>query len=122
MSDKTAMCPDHGLPVLVVSQARADELGIEMGCPEHNAELRSRPDVAEMTVDERVAELREMDGPLYHGLNLLFDRMDAIVGRPLWTHERTDFDVLEHEMRTGLVPSVEGVLAKFPHDKSVIVA
>lgn len=121
MSDRTGACPEHGIEVPIISQGRADELGIEHGCLEHNAELRSRPAVDEMTVGERVAELREMDGPLYHGMNLLWDRMDALVGRPLMTHERVDFGLLEHEIRTGSVPSTEGILAKLPHDKSTTV-
>lgn len=114
-------CPDHGTQVPIISQGKADELGIEHGCPEHNAELRSRPPVEEMTADERVAELRNMDGPLYHGMNLLFRRMDALVGRPLMTHERIDFDVLEHEIRTNLRLSLAGIMAKLPHDKPVVV-
>jgi hypothetical protein len=73
-----------------------------------------------MTVDERVAELKAMDGPLYHGMSLLWGRMDSLVGRSLMTHERPDFDVLEHEMRTGLIPTPEGILAKLPHDKPIL--
>jgi hypothetical protein len=115
------ICPDHGVSVLIISQGRADDLGIEHGCPTHNTELRSRPVVEDMTVDERVLELRSMDGPLYHGMSLLFDRMDAVVGRPLMTHERIDLDLLEHEMRTGLVPTIDGVLAKLPPDKPIVV-
>lgn len=122
MSDRYVECPDHGIQVLLVSQAEADERGIEMGCPAHNEEMRARPPVESMTVYERVVELRATAGPLYSSLDLLFRRQDALVGRPLLTHERIDFDLLEHEMRTGLVPSLEGVIAKLPADMPVIIA
>jgi hypothetical protein len=113
-------CPTHGTKVMIISQHQADKMGIEHGCPDHNEELHSRPPVSAMTADEKVAELRGMDGPLYHGLNLLFGRMDDLVGRPLFTRERTDFDVLEYEIRSGQSPTLEGVLAKFPDDKPVV--
>ena len=109
-------CPEHEVEMPNVSQSRADELGIEHGCSAHNAEMRARPLVESMTVDERVAELRAMGGPLYHGMILMLDRMDALVGRPLFTHERFDLDLLEHEIRTGLRPSLAGVITKLLHD------
>ena len=118
---KYGICPTHGTTVLITSQGRADDLGIEHGCPDHNAELRSRPPVESMTADERVAELRGMDGPLWCGMGLLFQRMDDLVGRPLMTHERVDLDLLEHEIRTGLRPTSLGIVAKLPHDKPVVV-
>jgi hypothetical protein len=76
-----------------------------------------------MTPEERLAEFRspgailEIDWPKVH------QRIEELVGRPVWTHElgTGGMAYLEHEILTGHHPSMEGVLAKLPADKPVIV-
>lgn len=114
-------CPVHDTTCAIVSQAKADELGIEHGCPDHNREILARPDPATMTREERAEELDTFAGPMWSGLNVMKGRIDALVGRPVFTHEMSssNWPYLLHEVRTGIVPSMDGVMAKFPHDKPV---
>ena len=113
-------CPAHGVMVLPISQAEADRRGIEHGCPVHNEELRNRPDPSTMTRQERATELMALVGPLWWGLELMKARIDALVGRPVYTHELASPEYLEHEILQDSPPTLAGVMAKFPHDKPVI--
>lgn len=114
-------CPVHGVMVLPISQSEADRRGIEHGCPVHNEELRSRPDPSEMTRRERADELEALLGPLWWGLGLLKARIDQLVGRPVYTHELASPEYLVHEILRDSPPTLEGILAKFPHDTPVVV-
>lgn len=48
-------------------------------------------------------------------------RVEELMERPVWTHEIAYPEYLYHEILTGQRPTFEGVLAKLPHDKPVVV-
>ena len=75
-----------------------------------------------MTPEERIEEFRSWDRAEI-AFPKIHQRIEELVGRPVWTHEMgtSGMAYLEHEIRTGERPSMEGVLAKLPHDKPVIV-
>lgn len=71
MTDPT--CPDHGSP-------------LPPACPDCVAIMR-RP-VTEMTGDERADELQHwFDTVLTVEFTVLHERIEQLVGRPVWTHE-----------------------------------
>ena len=80
-----------------------------------------------MTPEERVAELRLLCGTPIGGVAEyptfpdIHKRAEELMNRPVWTHEFFDTDLLYHEILTGTKPSMEGILAKLPHGKPVIV-
>jgi hypothetical protein len=92
-------------------------------CPTCTAEWEDRRDAAEMTPEERLAEMKswgpilEIDWPKVH------QRIEELVGRPVFTHEMGTGGMayLVHEILTGHHPSLEGVMAKLPAGKPVIV-
>jgi hypothetical protein len=102
---------------------RCGHADLTEACPTCTAEWENRRDANDMTPDERLAEFRswgdilEIDWPKVH------QRIEELVGRPVWTHElgSDGRPYLEHEILTGSHPSMEGVLAKLPADKPVIV-
>ncbi len=51
----------------------------------------------------------------------MHERLERLVGRPVYTHEMAYPEYLVHEVKTGNRPSVEGIIAKLPDDKPVIV-
>ena len=115
-------CPVHGYDVFQLSQAEADNLGVDMGCPVHNEDMDRRPDVRAMTPQQRADELTELaESELWCSLDRMVNRLSALVGRPLMTHELAYTHYLVHEILTGTVPTVEGIIAKLPHDKATIV-
>lgn len=118
---ETITCPTHGVEIPKVSQSYAVENGLQYGCQACRDDLASRPDPATMTREERAAELRPVLGPCYAGFDAVWARVDALVGRSTMTHELAYPEYLEHEIMTGSVPSTEGIIAKLPHDKPVIV-
>lgn len=92
-------------------------------CPVCTAWWEQRPPAESLTREQRLSEFRswgpilEIDWPKVH------QRIEELVGRPVWTHEMgTDrLPYLEHEIITGEHPTMDGVLAKLPADKPVIV-
>lgn len=76
-----------------------------------------------MTPEERLAEFRSWGPVLEIDWPKLHQRIEELVGRPVWTHEMgtSGIPYLEHEILTGQHPSMDGVLAKLPADKPVIV-
>lgn len=89
-------------------------------CPTCTAWWETRPDAAGMTPEHRADELdswkiMEIEFAKFH------QRAEELVGRPVWTHEFADFAYLRHEILTGERPSMEGVFAKLPADKPVIM-
>lgn len=90
-------------------------------CPTCTEAWEARPNVETMTAEERATELEtwkvcEIEFAKIH------QRIEELVGRPVWTHEMADFAYLVHETLTGERPTMEGVLAKLPADKPVAVA
>jgi len=49
--------------------------------------FKALPDPATMTVDARLAEFDSYDGPLEVPFAMLHQRVEALLGRPVWTHE-----------------------------------
>lgn len=90
-------------------------------CPRCTEEWENRRDAAEMTADERLAEFQSWRPVLEIDFDKLHKRIEELVGRPVWTHELARPELLDHEIATGEQPGMEGVLAKLPADKSVIV-
>ena len=73
------------------------------------------------SASERADEIeRLMGAPLSVEFPVMHDRLERLVGRPVWTHEMAYPEYLVHEVRTGIRPSVEGIIAKLPPDKPVI--
>ena len=78
-----------------------------------------------MTIEGRVAELKGLieegkhDG--YETVGQVFERVQELMGRPVWTHEYAQPDLLYHEVRTGIRPTMEGVIAKLPQDKPALI-
>jgi hypothetical protein len=102
---------------------RCGHEGLTEACPTCTAEWENRRDASEMTPDERLAEYRSWGGILEIDWPKVHQRIEELVGRPVWTHEMgtSGIPYLEHEILTGAHPSMEGVLAKLPADKLVFV-
>lgn len=56
-------------------------------CPDCLDDYAKLPDPATMTGDERVAEMEAWRGILEIDFDKLHGRFEALVGRPVWTHE-----------------------------------
>ena len=101
------------------------EVEIERGqhctaCVERYASL---PDPKTMTVEQRVAELNDWYDKAILTISMgdLQQRIEALVGRPVWTHELVNREAFVREMRSGQAASFEDVLDKIPSDKRVVV-
>lgn len=114
-------CPEHGIDIPGVTQSYAEEHGLQYGCPNCRERLLNGRDVATMTPQERVEEMRRILGPCFGGFDAVWKRVDQLVGRGTYTHELAYPEYLEHEIMTGSVPTTEGIIAKLPHDKPVLV-
>lgn len=92
-------------------------------CPVCTAEWEKRRDAAGMAPEERLAEFELWTGILEIDWPKVHQRIEELVGRPVWTHEMGTGGMayLRHEILTGEHPTMEGVLAKLPHDKPTIV-
>lgn len=123
MSDyETQVCERHGEEVALVSRTTAESLGIPYGCQACRVEIRSRPDPATMTRQERRDELEALlTEPNLQGFDIVWERTDLLVGRGTYTHELAYPEYLYHEIMTGVTPSVEGIVAKFPPEMPVLV-
>ena len=83
-------------------------------CPDCLAEMASAPDPETMTGEALAAELDRWCGQLSVPFDLIHARIEALVGRPVWTHEfALGIDRLMHEARerTGRQPSFSDVMA-----------
>lgn len=91
-------------------------------CPTCTIEWENRRDAEDMTPEERLAEFRGWGTVLEIDFAKVRQRIEELVGRPVFTHEMGTSGVayLEHEILTGTHPTAEGVMAKFPADKPVI--
>lgn len=97
---------------------------VESACPTCTTEWETRRDAAEMTPEERLAEFDSWGPILEIDFPKLHQRIEELVGRPVWTHEMGTGGTayLRSEILTGDHPSIEGVFAKLPVDKPVIIA
>ncbi len=100
---------------------RCGHADLEGVCPTCTEEWENRRDVDTMTDEERAEEFRSWGPVLEIDFSKLQQRIEELVGRPVWTHELARPELLEHEILSGHHPSMEGVLAKLPADKPVIV-
>lgn len=85
------------------------------GCEACYAEWEQRRPAAEMTPDERVAELERWCGQLSIPVGNIHQRVQELVGRPVYSHEiGLAFDQLREEAwhRTGQMPSDETITAR----------
>jgi hypothetical protein len=96
-------------------------VGTREPCPTCLAAWPNRHNPAEMTVDERVAEMELLKGPLETDFSKLHQRIEELVGRPVWTHELASYDQLIDEVRMGEHASFEDVVNKLPASKVVLV-
>jgi hypothetical protein len=90
-------------------------------CPTCTAWWHQRPDASGMSAEERAAEFDSWGPVLEIDFGKFHQRMEELVGRPVWTHEFARPELLRHEIATNTHPTMEGVVAKLPPDKPVIV-
>ena len=82
-----------------------------------------------LSQQDRVDELRlllESTGEELGALGLssfsdFHKRATELMEREVWTHEFAYPDYLYHEILTGTSPTMEGIVAKLPEDKLVIL-
>ncbi len=101
--------------------SRCGHESVTNGCPTCTTEWESRRDASDMTADERLAEFKSWGPILEIDFDKFHQRIEELVGRSVWTHELAQPELLEHEIATGTHPTFEGVLAKLPIDKPVIM-
>jgi hypothetical protein len=106
----TRNCHIHGTTV-----------GAKDSCPDCLAWFQTRPDPAMMTPDERVAEMDRWFDILEIDFAKLHQRIEELVGRPVWTHELAHQEALTEEARDRHGDVDLGiVLGRFPEGKPVI--
>lgn len=62
-------------------------LGSNVPCPECMEDFANRPDPATMTPEQRGAEMESLDDIMEVSFDTFHERIEALVGRPVWTHE-----------------------------------
>lgn len=92
-------------------------------CPDCAERLENLPDASEMTVDERAGELQDWVDKeiLTVPFGDLQQRIEVLVGRPVWTHELVGIDSLIAEIRNQQPATFSDVLDKIPDHVKVIV-
>jgi hypothetical protein len=91
------------------------------GCPTCINEWEHRKDPRRMTVEERLTEFDSWGPILEIPFDMLQQRMQELVGRPIWTHEFASPDFLRKEIETGELANFGDVLDKLPKNKPVVV-
>jgi hypothetical protein len=90
-------------------------------CPTCTAWFEHRPAASAMTPTERVAELRTWFPILEISFSKMHQRIEELVGRPVWTHELVDMEALCREIETATPATFDEVIGKLPSGKPVIV-
>jgi hypothetical protein len=85
------------------------------------AAFDTRRPVAEMTVDERIAEMNVLSGPLEIPFDKVHQRIEELMGRPVWTHEMAFWDELLEELRQGQPATMTEIVEKIPADKLIVL-
>jgi len=85
------------------------------------AEFESRRPAAEMTVEERIAQLQAIPEQLTIPFSDLHLWITELMGRDVWTHELAYPEQLVEELRNGEHVGMADVLAKLPWDKPVLL-
>ena len=81
----------------------------------------NRRDVKTMTVPERIEELKGWFGVLEIDFRLMHQRIEELMGRPVWTGEIAYPDSLFRELESGERATLADVIDKVPHDKELFV-
>lgn len=108
-------CPNHS------------DLGeLDEYCPGCLTDFETRRDAREMTGEERVAAFDAIPQILTQPFANIQQRIEELVGRPVWTHELAYLDSLREEILMNYTIGdpgnyMERVLEKIPADKQVIV-
>lgn len=114
-------CPAHGSEWPQVTREYAEANGLPYGCQDCQKFFEGEvPDTPEGRAEQLRSILSGGEGS-YAGFQEVWWRVDALVGRSVYTHELAFPDYLEHEILTGLRPSLEGIVAKLPEQMAVIV-
>lgn len=90
-------------------------------CPTCTAAFPERRNADQMTGDERAAELALWYGPLEIEFALMHQRIEELVGRPVWTHELIAEERLIEEARTRDHSKSAEVFTEFLKGKRAIV-
>ena len=109
---ETFECARHGFLIPILTPADAKQRGLPVGCPECTAAIESAPRAVEMSGDDRAKEVRRLlTEPSTVAMSLIHERIAALVGRDVWTHELVNPDILAAEARDWQHPrNLEGHL------------
>ena len=99
--------------------------GENEACPKCTVDIPNRADPATMTADQRVAEIRELWGPLEVDWPIQHARIEGVVGRPVWTHElglrsQEEFEEMARD-RTCEKPDILDIVSLIPPDKETFI-
>lgn len=97
------------------------EVGARESCPTCLKNFDSRRSATAMTIDERVVELEAICDVIEIPFDKIHQRIEELVGRPVWTHEIGWPELLVEEIRSQKPASFEDVLAKVPPHVGVII-
>lgn len=91
-------------------------------CPTCVEVFETRRKADEMTGEERATELKLLFGPLEIPFEKVHQRIEELVGRPVWTHEiGLNHNGLIEEARDGQHPSFQEIVDLIPSEKQVLV-
>lgn len=93
-------------------------------CPTCVANFPNRRNAEEMTGDERAAEMVSLGDPLEIPFTLVHQRIEELVGRPVWTHEMAGwklYKLLVEEARTRQHITFDQIVDKIPGETVVIL-
>ncbi len=110
MSNETWQCNEHG------TWQRAGA-----ACPACLQAFHERTPADQLTGEERAAIMRRLALQVTIPFDDLHRWVEELVGRPVWTHEMSDWDALVDEARSQQQIGLADVLAKVPWDKPAIV-
>jgi len=103
-------------------------MGMKRGdCNQCNAEISRRRDPSTMTGEERDAEVMALlNDPSAYRMDAIHQRLEALVGRPVWTHEFAQDLALATEARSwdhpaDLAEHAVSSMKALAGDKPVIV-
>jgi hypothetical protein len=93
-------------------------------CEDCTAKWDKRPAVETMTVEQRLAEIDDLFGPLEVRFTLVHQRIEQLMGRSVWTHELAYPWMLKSELANGDRATLGDVMDKIPahlKDKTIVV-
>ena len=95
--------------------------GLTSYCPECMAEFKNRRPAAELTRETRAAILRGIPEVLTIPFDNLYQWVEELMGRPVWTHEFAHPAQLIEELESGSPAGIGDVIGKLPWDKPVLL-